>query len=582
MLCATLCCTGYPPSWLKCPLVGRPFVLDLLEFVLLHRPTAFHQHSAFKALLKNKVGPCLAELSRTALDPEVEPASVGEAKLLLRCVGALLRKHVLLLPDLSVTLIETLLAGCKTNRMPWQRLLSLQVLRWLLSDPYLLYALFTSYDMSIHHDVNAVHDTLHVALEIVKAFIKTADSSDEDLIGSLSAIYRSKLDGKEQQIDVDTMTPAHAAGQEVMIAYLALEVLLAVVSGVETLADAANNASKASFEQLPLAPLAVTATIDRCRSESAGSLLALPRGNSAAPAATAGATSSASTPRTPLSGSRNSTAAQSPALGPAAGPIIRKTSSNLGINLSSRATTGPSVLAAVSPRPSVTQTGSVQQSMQPAVTAATVSTLVDVLWRPLLAGLSGVLSRCTDSSRHEALMLQVLRAYQSYTYSAGGMGEVPARDAFLAALCEVAVTTEKHEAPSVHGHAVEGAQGGAGPRASGPTASEDQQTAATTTTASGTAIASSGSMGSGAAAALLGPTSICVADLKVKNIHALRILFNCAYRLADVLGPSWVLVVEVLCILDRALPAGGQGGKVGLSPTLLDVVCRDTESAIQG
>jgi hypothetical protein len=39
--------------------------------------------------------------------------------------------------------------------------------------------------------------------------------------------------------------------------------------------------------------------------------------------------------------------------------------------------------------------------------AATVSTLIDVLWRPLLAGLSSVLSRCCDGSRHEALMLQV-------------------------------------------------------------------------------------------------------------------------------------------------------------------------------
>lgn len=45
-----------------------------------------------------------------------------------------------------------------------------------------------------------------------------------------------------------------------MIAYLALEVLLAVVSGVETLADAANNASSANMEQLQLAPLAITAS----------------------------------------------------------------------------------------------------------------------------------------------------------------------------------------------------------------------------------------------------------------------------------------------------------------------------------
>lgn len=60
--------------------------------------------------------------------------------------------------------------------MPWQRLLSLQVLRWLMLDPLLLYALFTSYDMSIHHDVNAVHDTLHVALEIVKVGADTCCS----------------------------------------------------------------------------------------------------------------------------------------------------------------------------------------------------------------------------------------------------------------------------------------------------------------------------------------------------------------------------------------------------------------------
>lgn len=74
--------------------------------------------------------------------------------------------------------------------------------------------------------------------------------------------------------------------------------------------------------------------------------------------------------------------------------------------------------------------------------------------------------------------------------------------------------------------------------------------------------ATSGSVSGGAAAALLGPVNLSVADLKLKNIHALRILFNCAYRLTDVLGPSWVLVVEVLCVLDRAIPVSGQGGKV--------------------
>lgn len=50
---------------------------------------------------------------------------------------------------------------------------------------------------------------------VVQAFIKLAGASDEDMIGSLSAIFKSKMDGKELQIDVDNMTVAHNSSQEV-------------------------------------------------------------------------------------------------------------------------------------------------------------------------------------------------------------------------------------------------------------------------------------------------------------------------------------------------------------------------------
>jgi len=51
----------------------------------------------------------------------------------------------------------------------------------------------------------------------------------------------------------------------------------------------------------------------------------------------------------------------------------------------------------------------------------------------------------------------------------------------------------------------------------------------------------------------------------LKNIHCLRTVFNVAHRLADSLGNSWGLIVEVLYTLDKALPAvgSGAGGKVG-------------------
>jgi hypothetical protein len=63
--------------------------------------------------------------------------------------------------------------------------------------------------------------------------------------------------------------------------------------------------------------------------------------------------------------------------------------------------------------------------------ATTVSTVVDVLWRPVLAGLSCALGHCRSRSSHESLMLVLLRGFQSYIFSAGALGEVPARDDFL-------------------------------------------------------------------------------------------------------------------------------------------------------
>lgn len=61
-------------------------------------------------------------------------------------------------------------------------------------------------------------------------------------------------------------------------------------------------------------------------------------------------------------------------------------------------------------------------------------------------------------------------------------------------------------------------------------------------------------------------TTVCVAGIGLKNIHCLRTVYNVAHRLADSLGNSWGLVVEVLYTLDKALPAvgSGSGGKVCL------------------
>jgi hypothetical protein len=52
--------------------------------------------------------------------------------------------------------------------------------------------------------------------------------------------------------------------------------------------------------------------------------------------------------------------------------------------------------------------------------------------------------------------------------------------------------------------------------------------------------------------------------LGLKNVHALRTLFNVAHRLADTLGQSWVYVVEVLDTLDMVLAGGTVRIKAGM------------------
>lgn len=66
------------------------------------------------------------------------------------------------------------------------------------------------------------------------------------------------------------------------------------------------------------------------------------------------------------------------------------------------------------------------------------------------------------------------------------------------------------------------------------------------------------------------------AGIGLKNVHCLRTVFNVAHRLADSLGNSWGLVVEVLYTLDRALPAVGpaSAGKVGRRLALRSLCCR--------
>ncbi|XP_019439975.1 PREDICTED: protein MON2 homolog [Lupinus angustifolius] len=140
-------------------------------------------------------------------------------------------------------------------------------------------------------------------------------------------------------------------------------------------------------------------------------------------------------------------------------------------------------------------------------TAVLCISMVDSLWLTILDALSLILSR----SQGEAIVLEILKGYQAFTQACGILRAVEPLNSFLASLCKFTINfpveTEKRSAlPS--------------PVSKRTELSVDQRDSVV---------------------------------LTPKNVQALRTLFNIAHRLHNVLGPSWVLVLETLAALDRAI-----------------------------
>ncbi|KAJ7973440.1 protein MON2-like isoform X1 [Quillaja saponaria] len=140
-------------------------------------------------------------------------------------------------------------------------------------------------------------------------------------------------------------------------------------------------------------------------------------------------------------------------------------------------------------------------------TAVLCMTMVDSLWLIILDALSLILER----SQGEAIVLEILKGYQAFTQACGILHAVEPLNSFLASLCKFTINfpfeAEKWSA--------------------------------------------SQSPGSKRTEPLVDQRDSII--LTPKNVQALRTLFNIAHRLHNVLGPSWVLVLETLAALDRAI-----------------------------
>ncbi|XP_028770763.1 protein MON2 homolog isoform X2 [Neltuma alba] len=140
-------------------------------------------------------------------------------------------------------------------------------------------------------------------------------------------------------------------------------------------------------------------------------------------------------------------------------------------------------------------------------TAVLCYSMVDSLWLTILDALSLVLSR----SQGEAIVLEILKGYQAFTQACGILRAVEPLNSFLASLCKFTINF--------------------------PVETEKKSLLQ--------------SPGSKRSELLVDQRDSIV--LTPKNVQALRTLFNIAHRLHNVLGPSWVLVLETLAALDRAI-----------------------------
>ncbi|XP_074581344.1 uncharacterized protein LOC141837874 isoform X2 [Curcuma longa] len=139
-------------------------------------------------------------------------------------------------------------------------------------------------------------------------------------------------------------------------------------------------------------------------------------------------------------------------------------------------------------------------------TAVLCISMVNSTWLTILDALSLILMR----SQGEAIILEILKGYQAFTQACGVLRAVEPLNSFLASLCKFTINIPNEgEKKSILSP---------GPKKSEPL-----------------------------------PDLRDSVVLTPKNVQALRTLFNVAHRLHNVLGPSWVLVLETLLSLDRAI-----------------------------
>ncbi|XP_038067855.1 protein MON2 homolog isoform X2 [Patiria miniata] len=153
---------GDSPYWLTgMTEMTRTFGLELLETVLNSFPQIFLRHKQFSFLLKERVCPLVIKLfspsikHRQGISAPSPPTSPEKPSFpismrLLRVVSVLINKYYTLLATECEIFLSLLVKFMESDKCMWQRVLALEVMYKLCSQPKLLRCFCQSYDMKPH------------------------------------------------------------------------------------------------------------------------------------------------------------------------------------------------------------------------------------------------------------------------------------------------------------------------------------------------------------------------------------------------------------------------------------------------
>ncbi|KAK9834027.1 hypothetical protein WJX81_004391 [Elliptochloris bilobata] len=226
-------------KWLRAPALPRPFVLELLDFVLGHSAAVFREIPAFEHALLVRVCMLLTTQLQNLLDPACDPAlQVSDLRIVLKVVRTVLCCFHRQLRAKAGVFVEGLIAGTAPACTLWQRINVMQALRALAGDAYILYFLFTTYDLKQECKLNAVTDMVRCFADVMDAATGAPLGEGDDPVQVIAGLYQSKAAGKEWTLDADFGRAPPETGAA-YLGMLATDALLAVVAAVEKLTDLA-------------------------------------------------------------------------------------------------------------------------------------------------------------------------------------------------------------------------------------------------------------------------------------------------------------------------------------------------------